>query len=97
MEVGAFRATVEETPQGGLVSPVLSNIYLHYVLNLWFEKKYAKRCRGKAYLIRYADDYVACVQYEKDANRFLEEMKERLAKFELEIEPEKTKVIRFGD
>ncbi|MGH8489461.1 MAG: reverse transcriptase domain-containing protein [Gammaproteobacteria bacterium] len=58
MEDGVFSATVEGTPQGGLVSPVLSNIYLHYVLDLWFEKRYAKSCRGKAYLIRYADDYV---------------------------------------
>ncbi|HSQ07402.1 MAG TPA: reverse transcriptase domain-containing protein, partial [Chromatiaceae bacterium] len=56
MEDGAFTASDAGAPQGGLVSPVLSNIYLHYVLDLWFEKRFAVRCTGNAYLIRYADD-----------------------------------------
>lgn len=74
----------------GLVSPVLSNIYLNYVLDLWFEKRFAKSCVGRSHLIRYADDYIACLQKEADARRFLTEMLERLAEFDLEVEPSKT-------
>ena len=96
MEDGVFDATTEGTPQGGLVSPVLSNIYLHYVLDLWFEKRFAKQCRGKAFLIRFADDYIACFQYEGDAQRFHQEMRTRLAAFDLEVEPSKTALLRFG-
>lgn len=96
MEDGVFSATVEGTPQGGLVSPVLSNIYLHYVLDLWFEKRFAKECKGKAFLIRLADDYVAYVTHEEDARRFHAEMVDRLAQFDLEVEPSKTSVLRFG-
>jgi len=96
MEDGVFSTSVEGTPQGGLVSPVLSNIYLHYVLDLWFEKRFARGCEGKAYLIRYADDYVACFAQEADARRFLTEMTQRLAEFDLEVEPSKTALLRFG-
>jgi len=97
MEDGVYTASGEEgTPQGGLVSPVLSNIYLHYVLDLWFEKRYAGSCAGKAYLIRFADDYVACFEQEADARRFLTEMTQRLAQFDLEVEPSKTAILRFG-
>jgi group II intron reverse transcriptase/maturase len=96
LEDGVFTASEEGTPQGGLVSPVLSNIYLHYVLDLWFEKRFAGRCEGKAYLIRYADDYVACFEQEVDARRFLMEMTQRLAQFDLEVEPSKTAILRFG-
>jgi RNA-directed DNA polymerase len=96
MEDGVFSATEEDTPQGGLVSPVLSNIYLHYVLDLWFEKRYAPSCNGKAYLIRYADDYLACFEQETDARRFQTEMEQRLAQFDLHIEPSKTAVLPFG-
>jgi group II intron reverse transcriptase/maturase len=96
MEDGVFTAVWEGTPQGGLASAVLSNIYLHYVLDLWFEKRYAKSCRGKAFLVRFADDYVACFQYEEDARRFRLEMVERLAEFDLEVEEAKTVVLRFG-
>jgi group II intron reverse transcriptase/maturase len=96
MEDGVFSATVEGTPQGGLVSPVVSNIYLHYVLDLWFEKRFAKECEGKAFLIRFADDYVACFTHEEDARRFHTEMVNRLAQFDLEVEPSKTSVLRFG-
>jgi group II intron reverse transcriptase/maturase len=96
MEDGVFSATEEGAPQGGLVSPVLSNIYLHYVLDLWFEKCYAKGCGGKAYLIRYADDYVACFEQEADARRFQTEMEQRLAQFDLQVEPSKTAVLPFG-
>ncbi|MBK1733970.1 group II intron reverse transcriptase/maturase [Halorhodospira abdelmalekii] len=96
MEDGVFTASEEGTPQGGLVSPVLSNIYLHYVLDLWFEKRFVQGCAGKAFLIRYADDYVACFEYESDARAFLEAMRERLAEFDLETEPSKTALLAFG-
>ena len=91
-----LKAGKEGTPQGGLVSPVLANIYLHYVLDLWFEKRYARSCRGKAYLVRYADDFIACFQDEGDARRFVEELTKRLADFDLEVAPSKTGVLRFG-
>ncbi len=97
MEDGVMSASDQGTPQGGLVSPVLANIYLHYTLDLWFEKRYAKSCRGKAHLVRFADDFVACFQWEDDANRFLSELKDRLAAFDLEAEPTKTRILRFGD
>ena len=96
LEAGEFSATDDGTPQGGLVSPVLANIYLHYVLDLWFEKQYARHCRGKAYLVRYADDFVACFEDEQDAKRFLPTLCERLGQFSLQVEPAKTSVLRFG-
>jgi group II intron reverse transcriptase/maturase len=96
MEDGVVSASEEGTPQGGLVSPVLANIYLHYVLDLWFEKRFVKSCRGRAYLVRFADDFIACFQYEEDARHFLPKLVERLAAFELEVEPGKTTVLRFG-
>jgi group II intron reverse transcriptase/maturase len=97
LEDGAFSASEEGTPQGGLVSPVLANIYLHYVLDVWFEKRYAKSCRGRAYLVRYADDFVACFHREEDAKRFMVELNSRLAEFNLEAEPTKTRSLCFGD
>ena len=89
-------AAREGTPQGGLVSPALANIYLHYVLDVWFERRFKKACRGKAYLVRYCDDFVACFQHEDDAHRFREALTERLAAFDLEVEPSKTAILRFG-
>jgi RNA-directed DNA polymerase len=97
LEDGVMSPSDQGTPQGGLVSPVLANIYLHYVLDLWFDKRYAKSCRGKAYLVRFADDFVACFQREEDAKRFLSELTDRLAAFGLEAEPTKTRTLRFGD
>jgi len=97
LEEGAFSVSEQGTPQGGLVSPALANIYLHYVLDVWFEKRYAKSCRGKASLVRYADDFVACFHQEEDAKRFVRELTSRLADFNLEAEPTKTRLIRFGD
>jgi RNA-directed DNA polymerase len=96
LEDGVFTASDQGTPQGGLVSPVLANIYLHYVLDIWFEKRYAKTCHGTARLVRYADDFVACFQWENDAKRFMQELKNRLAEFDLEAEPSKTAIYRFG-
>jgi group II intron reverse transcriptase/maturase len=96
MEDGQFSPSDEGTPQGGLVSPVLANIYLHYVLDWWFEGAYAQTCRGRASMVRFADDFVCCFQDEDDAKRFMSTMTERLAQFGLEVEPSKTKLIRFG-
>jgi RNA-directed DNA polymerase len=97
LEDGALSVSEQGTPQGGLVSPALANIYLHYVLDVWFEKRYAKSCRGKVSLVRYADDFVACFHQEEDAKRFVQELTNRLADFNLEAEPTKTRLIRFGD
>lgn len=96
MDDGVFHASEQGTPQGGLVSPVLSNIYLHYVLDLWFEKRFARQCLGRAYLVRYADDFVACFEHEADARYFRCALEQRLAAFALEVEPAKTAVLRFG-
>ena len=96
MEDGAVNASEEGTPQGGLASPVLANIYLHYVLDMWFEHVFRKECRGKASLIRYADDFVGCFENQADASAFMRALTTRLAKFGLETEPSKTKMIRFG-
>ncbi len=96
MEDGAFSETDSGTPQGGLVSPVLANIYLHYVLDWWFEGRFAKTCRGQAAIIRYADDFIACFEHQDEAERFLTELEERFAAFSLELEPTKTRLLRFG-
>jgi len=84
------------TPQGGIVSPILANVYLHYVLDLWFHRVVKPRCRGEACLIRYADDYVCAFQYQADAERFYQELGQRLGKFGLELSAEKTRVISFS-
>lgn len=96
LEDGIYHASEEGTPQGGLVSPVLANIYLHYVLDLWFEKRFAPECHGRAYLIRYADDFVACFSHEGDAKRFRASLDARLGQFGLEVEPSKTALLNFG-
>ena len=80
----------------GVLSPLLSNVYLHYALDLWFERVFRNACRGEAYYFRYADDFLACFQYQEDAERFLMELKGRLGKFHLEVEPSKTQLIEFG-
>lgn len=96
MEEGIIQKTNVGMPQGSIISPILSNIYLHYVLDLWFEVKVRKESIGQVEIVRYADDYVCCFQYEKDAKLFYEKLKDRLAKFNLEIEESKTKIIKFG-
>lgn len=95
-EDGSVTVSDEGTPQGGVVSPLLANIYLHYALDLWFEKVCRKNCTGYARLIRYADDFVVCFQHKTDAVRFRDELGKRLGKFGLEVEPTKTKVMEFG-
>ena len=95
-EDGHYRASEQGVPQGGSISPLLANIYLHYTLDLWFEKRFKRSCSGYARLIRYADDFVVCFQTGHDAQRFRVEMEERLNQFGLEIAPEKTKILAFG-
>ncbi len=96
MENGEIQASKVGTPQGGSVSVLLSNIYLHYVLDLWFEKVVKPRLKGEAYLIRYIDDFIVCFQYRVDAKRFHEVLKKRLEKFALTLEPNKTRLVEFG-
>lgn len=88
--------TDKGTPQGGLISPILGNVYLHYVLDLWFKEVIQKRCSGEAFMVRYADDYVCCFQKEDEAKKFYEALKKRLNKFGLEVAEEKSKIINFG-
>ena len=95
-EDGSVTISDDGTPQGGVISPLLANIYLHYALDLWFERIYRKGCTGYARLIRYADDFVVCFQFKADAERFRVELGQRLGKFNLEVEPTKTKVLEFG-
>ncbi len=84
------------SPQGGVISPILANVYLHYALDMWFQKVVIPHCRGQAYLIRFADDFVCLFEYEEDARRFYEVLGKRLGKFGLELSAEKTQIIPFS-
>lgn len=84
------------TPQGGIVSPILANIYLHYALDLWFKQWVRRNSWGQAMMIRFADDFVCGFQNQKEAELFEKELYERLAKFGLEVAPEKTRTVSFG-
>jgi retron-type reverse transcriptase len=86
----------EGTPQGGSISVLLSNLYLHYVLDLWFERSFKSRLRGEAFLVRYIDDFVLCFQYRSDALRVQQALRKRLMKFTLSLEPTKTRLVEFG-
>lgn len=96
MEEGKVYETDKGTPQGGIVSPILANIYLHYALDLWLERAVKPGCRGAVEIVRYADDFVICVQYKDEAEKILEALKERLGKFSLELAGDKTRIIEFG-
>jgi len=96
MEEGELHEVQEGTPQGGVISPLLANIYLHYVLDLWANQWRKRHARGEVYIVRYADDLVMGLQYEQDARAMREALALRLAKFGLELHPDKTRVIRFG-
>lgn len=95
-EKGEVRLSTQGAIQGGQISPVLANIYLHYALDLWFEKIIKKQCRYDAHMVRYADDFVCCFGSEYEAKEFFRHLKARLNKFGLELAEDKTKIIMFG-
>jgi group II intron reverse transcriptase/maturase len=96
IDAGLLVRTERGTPQGGNLSPALSNVFLHYVLDLWFEKKIKPQVRGECHMVRYADDFICMVQYADDAKYVERALRERFAKFDLELHPEKTRIISFG-
>jgi len=96
LEDGQVRMVNEGTPQGGCISPLLANIYLHYALDQWVHWWRQHRARGEVIVVRYADDFVIGFQYKEDAQRMHAELKERLQKFNLELSEEKTRLIEFG-
>lgn len=96
LEGGVLTYPEEGTPQGGVISPLLANIYLHAVLDEWFEQVVKPRLRGRAFLVRYADDFVIGFACEEDARRVLEVLPKRFAKYGLQIHPDKTRLLRFA-
>jgi RNA-directed DNA polymerase len=96
LEQGAWSETKEGTPQGAVISPLLANIYLHYVYDLWAQAWRKRRATGDMIVVRYADDTIVGFQHQQDAERFLRDLRERLAKFTLQVHPEKTRLIEFG-
>jgi len=96
IENGDWLDTLEGTPQGASVSPLLANVYLHYVFDLWADRWRRRRARGDVIIVRFADDYIVGFQFRDDAERFLAELRDRLAQFSLELAAEKTRLIEFG-
>ena len=96
LDKGQVICPITGTPQGGVVSPILANIYLHTVLDVWFYETVQTHCRGQVYLCRYADDFVCAFEYEKDAQRFYEALEKRLNKFNLEVAEKKTHLLVFS-
>jgi len=96
VEEGKWIKSLVGTPQGGVISPLLANIYLHYVLDLWFEKKFRPKAKGYVQMIRYCDDFVVACGSRKDAEQFLTELEERFSKFGLSLSKDKTKIVEFG-
>jgi group II intron reverse transcriptase/maturase len=96
LEEGLATRPEKGTPQGGIISPILANIYLHYAIDLWMEKVVKRRSEGQAYIIRYADDFVCAFQFKREAERFHGELETRLLKFGLETAKEKTRIISFS-
>jgi hypothetical protein len=95
-EDGTVMHPATGTPQGGIVSPILANIYLHYALDLWFERRVRKSAGGDVFMMRFADDFVCAFQYRVDAMRFEKELRERLGKFGLSVADEKTRMLQFN-
>lgn len=96
VEEGMRMDTDEGTPQGGNLSPILANVFLHYVLDWWLEKEIKPQTEGQCHLVRYVDDFICMVQTVGDARQIEQKLKERFARFEMELHPEKTRVISFG-
>jgi len=96
LEDGKLAQVEVGTPQGGSISPLLANIYLHYVLDLWAHSWRRKRAQGDVIIVRYADDFIVGFQYKSDAEQLLAALRERFAKFRLELHPDKTRLIEFG-
>src|ERR1700732_4663165 len=96
LEEGVVTVSGKGTGQGAVISPLLANIYLHYVLDLWAERWRRREATGDMIIVRYADDFIVGFEHERDARRFLDEMRERLQKFALSLNPEKTRLIEFG-
>jgi group II intron reverse transcriptase/maturase len=96
LEDGKVRASDRGTAQGAVISPLLANIYLHYVLDLWVESWRQRKATGDMIIVRYADDFIVGFQHEGDARRFLDELRNRLEEFALSLHPEKTRLIEFG-
>jgi hypothetical protein len=95
LEDGCITHPEEGSPQGGVVSPMLANIFLHYVLDEWFEREVKPRLKGRSFLIRYADDFVMGFSHEEDARRVLAVLPKRFAKYGLTIHPDKTRLVPF--
>ena len=96
LEEGQWTPSEEGTPQGGIISPVLANIYLHYAFDLWARQWRKRSAQGQMIVVRYADDFVVGFAQCEDAERFRGELAERLARFDLELHAEKTRLIEFG-
>lgn len=96
LEDGILVQSKEGSPQGGPISPVLANIYLHYALDLWFEKVFRRHCRGNTALVRFADDFVVFFEYPEQSKRFEVVVRKRMEKFGLELAEEKTRTVQFG-
>src|SRR5213083_2566095 len=96
LEEGRLIETMEGTPQGSVASPLLANVYLHYVYDLWVQQWRKRHAKGDTIVVRYADDTIVGFQHRHDAERFLNDLKDRLAKFALSLHPEKTRLIEFG-
>jgi group II intron reverse transcriptase/maturase len=96
MEGSERKESDKGTPQGGQVSPVLANVYLHYVLDLWYEKVLLKKCKGEVYYVRYADDFLLMFQHENEALGVMDALKTRLGKFGLEVAEDKTRILPIG-
>jgi RNA-directed DNA polymerase len=95
LEDGRLTVPAKGSPQGGVISPLLANVYLHYVLDLWFEQEVQPRLQGRAFLIRYADDFVIGFSNEADARRVLEVLPKRFGRYGLTIHPDKTRLVPF--
>ncbi|MDH3883772.1 MAG: group II intron reverse transcriptase/maturase [Desulfobacterales bacterium] len=96
MEDGLVRASEQGTPQGSILSPLLSNVYLHYALDLWFSRRVKPQARGEAYYFRFADDFLACFENQDDARGFRQRLEDRLEGFGLQVADDKTRSIEFG-